>query len=105
MHGRVMRLMVDRRASSYAGLRSTSLRQRTAQANHQHRKQCEAAKLSSPPAAERLRSTLRSRQRLEPFGLRVVSRFISSVLRPPRLSLVVSCDMKSYLPLLGVDSS
>jgi hypothetical protein len=53
----LLRLMVDRRASAYAGLRSASLGERTAKANNQRTKSCEAAKSSFPDAAERLRST------------------------------------------------
>jgi len=57
----LLRLMVDRRASAYAGLRSASLGERTAKANNQRMNPWDPAILSFsvPPAAERLRSTNR----------------------------------------------
>src|SRR5690242_1845622 len=57
----LLRLMVDRRTSSSAGLRSTSLGERTAKANHHRTNPCEAPTPSLPlsPAAQRLRSTMR----------------------------------------------
>src|SRR2546422_3577304 len=51
--------MVDRRASPYAGLRSTSVREKTRQANHQRSTPCQAVKPFPSPAAQRLRSTMR----------------------------------------------
>ena len=54
----LIRLLVDRSASTFAGLRSAMLSENNTEGKHQHSQKCEANQTTLSTAAQRLRSTI-----------------------------------------------